>query len=74
MLWDCQRRSAMAKWSLRPAADHAFEDAGRSDRIGTDHLAREKVSMTQNRYMSRRRVHGHVVELLDPAGAGINDE
>ncbi len=33
-----------------------------------------KVSMTQDRYMSRGRVHTQVADLLDRAVADINDE
>jgi hypothetical protein len=46
-----------------------------SARIGADHLGHAKVSMTQDRYMSRGRVHHQVAELLehtvsdDPSGS-----
>lgn len=43
-----------------------IDDAGLSARIGADHLGHAKVSMTQDRYMSRGRVHHHqVAELLE---------
>ncbi len=45
-------------------------DAGLSARIGADHLGHAKVSMTQDRYMSRGRVHNQVAELLDRAVNG----
>jgi hypothetical protein len=48
-----------------------IDDEGLSARIGADHLGRSKVSMTQDRYMSRGRVHNQVAELLDRT---INDE
>jgi integrase len=44
---------------------------GLSARIGADQLGHSKVSMTQDRYMTRRRVHAEVANLLDRA---INDE
>jgi hypothetical protein len=34
-------------------------------RIGADHLGHSKVSMTQDRYMPRGRVHTQVADLLD---------
>lgn len=34
-------------------------------RIGADHLGQSKVSMTQDRYMPRGRVHTQVADLLD---------
>jgi hypothetical protein len=42
-----------------------IDDAGLSARIGADHLGHAKVSMTQDRYMSRGRVHPQVAELLE---------
>ena len=41
--------------------------SGLSGRIGADHLGHAKVSMTQDRYMSRGRVHTQVADLLDRA-------
>jgi hypothetical protein len=38
---------------------------GLSARIGADHLGHSKVSMTQDRYMTRGRVHTQVADLLD---------
>jgi hypothetical protein len=40
-------------------------------RVGADHLGHAKVSMTQDRYMARGRIHTAVADLLDRA---INDE
>lgn len=51
-----------------------IDDAGLSARIGADHLGHAKVSMTQDRYMSRGRVHNQVADLLDCAVSDINDE
>ena len=40
-------------------------DDGLSARIGADHLGHSKVSMIQDRYMTRGRVHPQVADLLD---------
>jgi len=48
-----------------------IDDEGLSARIGADQLGHAKVSMTQDKYMSRGRVHTQVAELLDRT---INDE
>jgi site-specific recombinase XerD len=48
-----------------------IDDAGLSARVGADQLGHTKVSMTQDNYMARNRVHTEVAELLDRA---INDE
>jgi integrase len=42
-----------------------IDDEGMSARIGADHLGHTNVSMTQDRYMSRGRVHTQVADLLD---------
>ena len=42
--------------------------------VTADHLRHTKVSMTQDRYMSRGRVHTQVADLLDGVVADINDE
>ncbi|MDT5160106.1 MAG: hypothetical protein QOC90_416, partial [Mycobacterium sp.] len=42
-----------------------IDDEGLSARIGADHLGHSKVSMTQDRYMPRGRVHTQVADLLD---------
>ena len=51
-----------------------IDDEGLSARIGADHLGHTKVSMTQDRYMSRGRAHTQVADLLDGVVADINDE
>ncbi len=59
---------------LRVAGDRLatlIDDAGLSARIGADQLGHAKVSMTQDRYMRRGKVHAKVAALLDRA---INDE
>jgi integrase len=68
-----------ASGSACPVPSHSFrktvaaliDDEGLSARIGADHLGHSKVSMTQDRYMSRGRVHAQGAELLDHT---INDE
>jgi hypothetical protein len=46
---------------------------GLSARIGADQLGHSKVSMTQDRYMLRGRVHPQVADLVDRA-VDINGE
>jgi integrase len=60
--------------SFRKTLATLIDDAGLSARIGADHLGHAKVSMTQDRYTSRGRVHNQVADLLDRAVADINDE
>lgn len=57
--------------SFRKTVATLIDDEGLSARVGADQLGHSKVSMTQDRYMSRGRVHTEVAELLDRA---INDE
>jgi len=57
--------------SFRKTVAILIDDEGLSARIGADHLGHAQVSMTQDRYVSRGRVHVQVAELLDRA---INDE
>lgn len=59
--------------SFRKAVATLIDDDGLSARIGADHLGHSKVSMTQDRYMTRGRIHGEVANLLDRVIA-INDE
>jgi integrase len=60
--------------SFRKTVATLIDDEGLSARIGADHLGHANVSMTQDRYMSRGRVHVQVSELLDRAVTVINDE
>jgi integrase len=60
--------------SFRKTVATLIDDAGLSSRIGADHLGHAKVSMTQDRYMSRGRVHTQVADLLDRTVTDINDE
>jgi len=51
--------------SFRKTVATLIDDDGLSARIGADHLGHSKVSMTQDRYMTRGRVHTQVADLLD---------
>jgi len=53
--------------SFRKTVATLIDDDGLSARVGADHLGHAKVSMTQDRYMSRGRVHNEVAALLDRA-------
>jgi integrase len=57
--------------SFRKSMADLIDDDGMSARVGADHLGHSKVSMTQDRYMSRGRVHTEVADMLDRT---INDE
>jgi integrase len=59
--------------SFRKTVATLIDDEGLSARIGADHLGHSNVSMTQDRYMARGRVHAEVAEMLDRTVA-INDE
>jgi integrase len=59
--------------SFRKSVATLIDDEGLSARIGADHLGHSNVSMTQDRYMARGRVHTEVADLLDRTVA-INDE
>jgi integrase len=68
-------RTARKELGLGDATTHSFrkpvatliDDEGLSARIGADHLGHSHVSMTQDRYMSRGRIHTQVADLLDRA-------
>ncbi len=51
--------------SFRKTLATLIDDAGLSARIGADQLGHAQVSMTQDRYMARGRVHHQVAELLE---------
>ncbi len=65
--------SEVTTHSFRKTLATLIDDEGLSARIGADHLGHSNVSMTQDRYMARGRVHAKVAELLDRTVA-INDE
>jgi integrase len=68
-----QWRAARDELGVPEVSSHSFhktvatliDDDGLSARIGADHLGHAKISMTQDRYMARGRVHTQVAELLD---------
>lgn len=51
--------------SFRKSVATMIDDEGWSARIGADHLGHAKVSMTQDRYMTRGRTHPEVADLLN---------
>jgi len=53
--------------SFRKTVATLIDDNGLSARVGADQLGHARVSMTQDRYMSRGRVHTEVADLLDRA-------
>jgi integrase len=57
--------------SFRKSVATLIDDEGLSARIGADHLGHTRISMTQDKYMARGRVHTSVADMLDRA---INDE
>lgn len=59
--------------SFRKTVATLIDDEGLSARIGADHLGHTNVSMTQDRYMTRGRIHTQVADLLDRT-VRINDE
>lgn len=68
-------REVRAALGVPDATSHSFrktvatliDDEGLSARIGADHLGHSRVSMTQDKYMARGRVHTVVADLLDRA-------
>lgn len=51
--------------SFRKSVATLIDDEGLSARIGADHLGHTRISMTQDKYMARGRVHTAVADLLD---------
>lgn len=72
-------REVRAELGVPDATSHSFrktvatliDDEGLSARIGADHLGHSRISMTQDKYMARGRMHTAVADLLDRT---INDE
>jgi integrase len=60
--------------SFRKSVATLIDDAGLSALVGADQLGHAKVSMTQDRYMQRGRVHSEVADLLDRTVGRKNDE
>lgn len=73
-----QWREIRGKFGLEEVTPHSFrktvatliDDAGLSARVGADQLGHAQVSMTQDRYMARGRVHHEVADLLDKTVEG----
>jgi len=59
--------------SFRKTLATLIDGRGLAARFGADHLGHSKVSMAEDRYMSRGRVHAQVADLLDRTVA-MNDE
>ena len=57
--------------SFRKSIATLIDDEGLSARIGADHLGHSRISMTQDKYMARGRVHTAVADLLNRT---FNDE
>ena len=57
--------------SFRKTVATLIDDEGLSARIGADHLGHTRISMTQDKYMARGRVHTAVADLLERT---ISDE
>mgnify|MGYP002140640484 CR=1 FL=1 len=56
--------------SFRKSVATYIDDAGMSARIGADQLGHAKVSMTQDKYMRRGKVHVEVAAVMDAAISG----
>ena len=65
--------AGLTSHSFRKTVATLIDDEGLSARIGADHLGHAHVSMTQNVYMTRGRIHAQVAELLDRTVA-VRDE
>jgi integrase len=63
--------SGVTTHSFRKTMATLIDDNGLSARVGADQLGHAKVSMTQDRYMARGKMHQEVADLLD---ATISDE
>lgn len=59
--------------SFRKSVATLIDADGLSARVGADHLGHRHVSMTQDKYFGRGKIHSEVADLLDKA-VGINDE
>jgi integrase len=56
--------------SFRKTLATLIDEGGLSARVGADHLGHSRVSMTQDVYMARGKVHTQVADLLDAAISG----
>lgn len=59
--------SEVTSHSFRKTIATLIDDEGLSARIGADQLGHSNVSMTQDRYIKRGRVHQQVADLMDRA-------
>jgi integrase len=64
---------ALTTHSFRKPVATLIDDEGLSAGIGADHLGHSRVSMTQDRNMTRGRIHTQVADLLGRT-VRINDE
>jgi integrase len=55
----------VASHGFRKSMADLIDSDGWSARVGADQLGHAKISMTQDKYMSRGRVHAEVANLLD---------
>ncbi len=53
--------------SFRKTVADLIDDEGLSARVGVDQLGHSHVSMTQDKYLTRGRIHPEVADLLDRA-------
>jgi integrase len=60
--------------SFRKSLATLIDDEGQSARIGADHLGHTNVSMTQDKYMTRGRIHTQVADLLDRLVSEADDQ
>lgn len=60
--------------SFRKSLATLIDDEGLSARSGADHPGHTNVSMTQDKYMSRGRVHTQVADLLDHVVSDSKDD
>lgn len=73
-------RTARTELGFPDVTSHSFrktlatmgDEGGLSARVMADHLGHANVSMTQNVYMARNRVHSEVADLIEKAVAGEN--
>jgi integrase len=56
--------------SFRKTLTTLIDEGGLSARVPADHLGHSKVSMTQDVYITRGKVHTQVANLLDDAISG----
>ncbi len=60
--------------SFRKTVATLLDDAGLSATLAADQLGHSRTSMTQDKYMTRRRTHSKIADVLDDAAAVKNAE